>query len=179
MCKVLQRIGDAIVPYFVDLKIMIHTTRIENLLSEELARRDLFLVEAMVRPGNKIVVYIDSIKGVTLEECIAISRYLENALDRDVEDFELEVSSPGLDRPLKLPVQFEKNIGKVLDIVRKDGIKLTGTLVRIENGIIRTENQVTQKDATTGKKKMEIQTDEILLEDIKSAKVVISLKSKK
>lgn len=158
---------------------MIHTTRIENLLSEELARRDLFLVEAMVRPGNKIVVYIDSIKGVTLEECIAISRYLENALDRDVEDFELEVSSPGLDRPLKLPVQFEKNIGKVLDIVRKDGIKLTGTLVRIENGIIRTENQVTQKDATTGKKKMEIQTDEILLEDIKSAKVVISLKSKK
>jgi ribosome maturation factor RimP len=173
------RIGDSGVPYFVAFSVMIHTAQIEKLLQEELVRKDLFLVEASVKPGNKIVVYIDSMKGVTLEECISVSRYLENLLDRDTEDFELEVSSPGLDKPLKLPVQFEKNIGKVLDVVKKDGNKVIGTLTGIQNGIIFTESTGIVKDPATGKKRKEVRVDEIPLEEIKSAKIVISLKSKK
>lgn len=173
------RIGDSFVPYFVALRMMIHTAQIEKLLQEELVRKNLFLVEASVRPGNKIVVYVDSIKGVTLEECISVSRYLENLLDRDAEDFELEVSSPGLDKPLKLPVQYEKNIGRALDVVKKDGKKVVGTLMGIQNGIIFTECLGVSKDPVTGKKRKEVRVDEIPLEDIKSAKIVISLKSKK
>ncbi|HEX2394450.1 MAG TPA: ribosome assembly cofactor RimP [Bacteroidales bacterium] len=155
---------------------MISTSLIHEYLTGELERRNLFLIEANVRPGNKIVVYIDSMKGVTLDECIAVSRYLENRLDRTVEDFELEVSSPGLDKPLKLPVQFEKNTGRILDIVKTDGIKISGKLHGISDGVIRIETDVVFKDQATGKKKTERRVQEIKQDEIKTAKVVISVK---
>jgi ribosome maturation factor RimP len=155
---------------------MISNEILQEYLAEELVRRDLFLVEAIVRPGNKISIIIDNMKGVTLDECISVSRYLESKFDRSVEDFELEVSSPGLDRPLKLPVQFQKNSGRILDIVKNDGLKITGKLLGINNGVIQVETQMIIKDKTTGKKKTELLVHEINQDDIKSAKVVISLK---
>lgn len=155
---------------------MISTLQIQEYLTGELDRRGLFLVEVVVRPGNKITVYIDSMKGVTLDECISVSRYLESRLDRNVEDYEMEVSSPGLDKPLKLPVQFEKNTGRVLDIVKSDGIKITGKLLGISNGIINIETEVTVRDSATGKKKAIQQVQEIKKDEIKTAKVVISVK---
>ncbi len=118
---------------------MISEAIIKGYLEDEVIRRDLFLVEVTVRPANKIAVFVDSFKGVTLEECIGISRYLESKLDRSVEDFELEVSSPGLDKPLKLPVQFEKNMGRMLDVVMFDGIKVTGKLLEMKSGVISVE----------------------------------------
>lgn len=130
----------------------------------------------MVRPGNRISIYVDSMKGVTLDECIAVSRFLEHRLDRNVEDYELEVSSPGLDRPLKLPMQYEKNTGRQLEVVKRDGIKIAGKLMHYFEGSIQLEAEVVLKDSKTGKKKKEITLQEIKLEEIKSAKVVISLK---
>jgi ribosome maturation factor RimP len=155
---------------------MINPALIRNCLEDELTQRGHFLVEVLVMPGNKIVVYIDSMKGVTLEECIAVSRFLESKLDRNVEDFELEVSSPGLDKPLKLPVQFEKNIGRLLDVLKYDGIKITGKLSGINQGMILLETEVIIKDSKSGKKKKEQKMQEIKYEDIKTAKVIISLK---
>lgn len=155
---------------------MISAERIREFLQEELTQRELFLVDVMVRPGNRINIYVDSMKGVTLDECMSVSRFLENRLDRNVEDYELEVSSPGLDRPLKLPVQFEKNAGRQLEVVKSDGIKITGKLMRIFEGNIQLETEVVYKDSKTGKKKKERKLQEIKLEEIKSAKVVISLK---
>jgi ribosome maturation factor RimP len=155
---------------------MISVERISDVLQEELAQRGLFLVDVIIRPGNRITVYVDSMKGVTLDECMAISRFLESRLDRNVEDFELEVSSPGLDRPLKLPVQYEKNTGRQLDVLKTDGIKITGKLVQIQPGIVRLETEVMVKDSKTGKKQKEVKLLDVKLEEIKSAKVVISLK---
>jgi ribosome maturation factor RimP len=155
---------------------MISADHIRELLEEEITRQDLFLVDVIVRPGNKIGIYVDSMQGVTLETCISVSRFLESRLDRDKEDFELEVSSPGLDRPLKLPVQFIKNIGRTLDVVMKDGIKVSGKLLSIDNdGIITLEAEVTGKNEK-GKKKKELVAKQIKQEEIKSAKIVISLK---
>jgi ribosome maturation factor RimP len=155
---------------------MISADHIRELLEEEITRQDLFLVDIIVRPGNKIGIYVDSMQGVTLETCISVSRFLESRLDRDKEDFELEVSSPGLDRPLKLPVQFIKNIGRTLDVVMKDGIKVSGKLLSIDNdGIITLEAEVTGKNEK-GKKKKELVAKQIKQEEIKSAKIVISLK---
>jgi ribosome maturation factor RimP len=155
---------------------MISADHIRELLEEEITRQDLFLVDVIVRPGNKIGIYVDSMQGVTLETCISVSRFLESRLDRDKEDFELEVSSPGLDRPLKLPVQFIKNIGRMLDVVMKDGIKVSGKLLSIDNdGIITLEAEVTGKNEK-GKKKKELVAKQIKQEEIKSAKIVISLK---
>jgi len=155
---------------------MISAELIKSYLQEELTAKDLFLVDVMVRPVNKIVVYIDSINGVTVEECIAISRYLEKQFDRDIEDFELEVSSPGLDKPLKLPLQFEKNKGRMLDVVRIDGIKITGRLLIVNVESIQLETETIVKDSKTGKKKSELRIHEIKFEEIKTAIIVISLK---
>jgi ribosome maturation factor RimP len=158
--------------------MMIKTELIRDLLQDELALRGLFLVEVLVRPANKIVVFLDSMKGVTLDECMAVSRYLERKLDRNLEDFELEVSSPGLDRPLKLPVQFEKNTGRMLDVVKYDGIKVTGKLKGLSGGVVMLETEVTAKDPRTGKRKKDYKLQEIKQEEIKTAIVNISIKSK-
>jgi ribosome maturation factor RimP len=157
---------------------MIKTEFIRDLLEEELTRRGLFLVEVMVRPVNKIVIYLDSMQGVTLDECMQVSRFLESRLDRNEEDFELEVSSPGLDKPLKLPVQFEKNVGRMLDVVKSDGMKITGKLLGISGGVISLDTEVTARDSHTGKRKTEHVLHEVRQEEIKTAKVNISLKSK-
>jgi ribosome maturation factor RimP len=147
-------------------------------LQDELAHRGLFLVEALVKPANRIVVYIDSLKGVTLEECMQVSRFLEKKLDRDAGDFELEVSSPGLDRPLKLPAQYEKNMGRMLDVVKYDGMKITGKLAGFSKDMIRLEEEIIVKDRQTGKKNKTIRVTEVTHDEIKSATVNISLKSK-
>jgi ribosome maturation factor RimP len=157
---------------------MIKTEFIRNLLEGELTQKGLFLVEVLVTPANKIVVYLDSLQGVTLEECMQVSRFLESRLDRNEEDFELEVSSPGLDKPLKLPVQFEKNVGRMLDVVKSDGMKITGKLLGISGGIISLDTEVTTRDGRTGKRKTEHVLQEVRQEEIKTAKVNISLKSK-
>jgi ribosome maturation factor RimP len=157
---------------------MISSTLIQEYLEEELERRNLFLVEVSVRPGNRIAVFIDSMQGITIDECIAVSRHLESRLDRSSEDFELEVSSPGLDKPLRLPVQFVKNTGRYLDVVKSDGIKLTGKLSGTGDDLIRLETEEMVKDPVSRKRRPEKRIYEIRYEDIKSAKVVISVKSK-
>jgi ribosome maturation factor RimP len=155
---------------------MINAELIKGYLRDEVAEMGLFLVDVMVNPGNRIFVYIDSMNGVTLKECIAVNRYLESKLDRDSEDFELEVSSPGLDRPLKLPIQFEKNKGRMLEVVKHDGIKITGRLLKAGNESIQLDTEVVVKDAKTGKKRTESKMLEIKFEEIKTAKILISLK---
>jgi ribosome maturation factor RimP len=155
---------------------MINAEIIRGYLREELTEKGLFLVDVLVKPANKIVVYIDSMIGITLAECITVSRYLENKLDRDSEDFELEVSSPGLDSPLKLLIQFEKNKGRMLDVLKIDGIKITGKLLQANNDSIQLDTEIIIKDTKTGKKKPEHKIQEIKFEEIKTAKVVISKK---
>ena len=156
---------------------MIKAALIRSYLEEEQAQSGRFVVDVTVSAGNRIVVYMDSLKGVTLDECIQVSRFLESKLDREVEDFELEVSSPGLDKPLKLPVQYEKNVGRMLEVLKTDGIKITGRLeALLPEGGIRLASEKAVKDGKTGKKKKESEMLEIKFEEIKTAKVVISLK---
>jgi ribosome maturation factor RimP len=93
-----------------------------------LLNSDAFPVEIAVRPGNVIVVEIDSFEGVCIDDCIELNRLIESKLDRDVEDFELEVGSAGLTSPFKVPKQYEKNIGNEVEVLTKDGRKLSGVL---------------------------------------------------
>ena len=155
---------------------MISDAWIRELLNEELAGRDLFLVELQIKPVNRIAVFIDSMKGVTLDECMAVSRFIESHLNRDEEDFELEVSSPGLDKPLRLPVQYVKNTGRQLDVVKTDGTKITGKLTGVMPEAIVLETETLVKEGPKGRKTKVVQPVEIKFEEIKAAKVVISLK---
>lgn len=89
---------------------------------------DKFLVNLKITPDNRIFVDIDGDNGVNIDDCIEISRAIENSLDRDAEDFELNVSSAGADSPLKFARQYRKNVGRDLEVTRMDGSTVEGLL---------------------------------------------------
>ncbi len=132
----------------------------------------LFLIDFSVSPDNKIIVVIDGDKGVKVEDCINISRAIEHNLDREEEDFALEVTSAGAASPLRLPRQFEKNIGRKLQVDTTDQsieANLTGTT---ENGIVL--EWKTREPKPIGKGKVTVRKKkEIAFSDIKEAKVVL------
>ena len=108
---------------------MITEKHILTLIEEKLANTDVFLVECRVKTDNKIRVFIDSERGVTIEDCITLSRHIEGYLDREQEDFALDVSSAGLDLPLRIPRQYKKNIGRNVDVVMNDGTEIKGKII--------------------------------------------------
>ena len=128
-----------------------------------------FLVEMKIKPTNNVKVYLDGDQGITIEKCIAFNR----ALYRKIEDagmfpdgdFSLEVSSPGLDEPLKLFRQYKKNVGRPVEVVLKDGIKVAGKMTDVQEGSILVEE-------TRGKnKKQEVIQHHFPFENIKSTKI--------
>ena len=147
---------------------------ISGIISNIIAQSDLFVVGISVRPGNKISVQIESMNGVTIEHCVMLSKAIEQQLDREKEDFELEVSSPGLTLPFKVIQQYQKNIGKQVEVIRKDGEKLRGVLISAANNEFVVE--VKEKRKLEGKKKPEevIEQLKLTLDEIKSTKVVIN-----
>ena len=102
-----------------------------------LSGTDIFLVNVKVDNNNKILVLIDTQEGISIDECVGVSRELEEKLDREKDDFALEVSSPGLDSPFRVIEQYQKNVGRKITLVRTDGEKLEGILKKIrESGIV-------------------------------------------
>lgn len=107
---------------------MIDKLQIRDIAEDFLLNSDIFLVEVIIRPGNSIIVELDSKEGVSIENCIALSKHIESKLDRDAEDFELEVGSAGVTSPFKITKQYEVNIGNEVEVLTKGGQKLTGEL---------------------------------------------------
>ena len=103
--------------------------KILKLTNESLKENtSLFLIDLLISQNNVIKIYIDGDKGVKLNDCIQISRFLEKNLNRDEDDFSLEVSSVGLDKPLVIARQFKKNKGRVLEIENLEGDLMKGEL---------------------------------------------------
>jgi len=116
---------------------MIDTEQIIVLVRQYTGGTDIFLVEVLVKPGNAITVQVDRPDGISIEECAKISRYLNENLDREVEDYSLEVSSPGLGSAFRVKQQYEKNLGRDIEILYTDGIKVTGKLQKVaEDGVV-------------------------------------------
>ena len=126
---------------------MVNEQNIRNLINEKLSETDVFLVECRVKTDNKIRVFIDSERGITIEDCVALSRHIEGNLDREKEDFALDVSSAGLDLPLRIPRQFKKNIGREVKVVMNDGTEIKGNLTEAtdENFQVLPEIKKTKK----------------------------------
>lgn len=120
-------------PVLLSVSAMIDSTKIENLVNEFISGTDIFLVEVKVSRENKITVYADTLKGIKLEQCADLSRYVEQNLSRDIEDYELEVSSPGIGKPFKVKEQYIKNIGNVVEVLRKSGEKFRGVLKDVKD----------------------------------------------
>ncbi|MBP9990764.1 MAG: ribosome assembly cofactor RimP [Bacteroidales bacterium] len=107
---------------------MIDKIKVLEIIQDALNGTDKFLVNLKITNDNRIFVDIDGDEGILIDDCIELSRTIENSLDRDVEDFELNVSSAGADSPLKLPRQYRRNIGRQLQVETLDGEKVTGRL---------------------------------------------------
>lgn len=101
---------------------------IETILQKKLAELDLFLVELNVSADNVITIYADGMNNISIENCTAIARYLRSELGEAADNFEITVSSPGLDKPFRNFNQYLKNIGKSVEIVTVEGNKLEGKL---------------------------------------------------
>ena len=135
------------------------------------AEPEYFLVEVKINPTNNVKVFLDGDKGISIEKCVQCNRALYKKMEEGhvfpSDDFSLEVSSPGLDQPLKLLRQYKKNIGRLIDVVLIDGAKKAGRLIGLsEDGIILEE--------TKGKnKKREVANHAILFNDIKTTTIQI------
>lgn len=151
---------------------MITKEQIREIIVSEFRGTDKFLVDIKVKPGNKIFVFIDSDKQVTINDCVDLSRSIESNFDREMEDFELNVSSAGLDQPLKLDRQFNKYIGKPVEIVLHEGAKVTGTLLAKDEQSLLIKLEAPKKK----KKDPQPETLKIELKDIKETKGIISFK---
>ncbi len=151
---------------------MIGEPVVRQLAENHLSGKLLFLVEVQVRPGNRITVFIDGDHGVTVDDCREMNLFLNDALDKEKEDFDLTVSSAGADRPLRMPRQFAKNTGRSICVETREGEKITGVVIRAgEEGV---ELQVAPE------KKQKKNQDTIVLsipyKEMKTAKEVITFK---
>ena len=108
---------------------MIEKEVISKLVEEAIADSNLFLVEVKVKPANVIEVYVDADSAVNIDQCVAISRYVESKMDRDTEDFELSVFSWGLSGALKLDRQLQKYVGKDVEVKTKELGKVQARLM--------------------------------------------------
>ncbi|WP_300665617.1 ribosome assembly cofactor RimP [Fluviicola sp.] len=158
---------------------MISKQKVRELAEERIKDRDerLFIVELTISASNVIRLELDKTEGnVSIEDCMSVSRNIEHNLDREDADFELHVSSAGLDKPLRVHAQYVKNIGRDLDVKLKSKEKATGTLIAVdETGVVLKREE---KQAVEGKKKKELVVIEnkIAFSDINEAKIVISFK---
>jgi ribosome maturation factor RimP len=152
---------------------MIKQTDIQKIVENYIAGSDLFLVAVKVSCDNCIEVLIDSPEGIDIERCTDLSRVIESQLDRETEDFELTVSSAGLDLPFQVLPQYLKYIGKEVDVVLKTGKKITATLTAADAESVTLEYTILKKEVGDKRKKPVLTKETYMLNDIKTTKPVI------
>jgi ribosome maturation factor RimP len=155
---------------------MISKKRIIELAQERIDELDNgnYLVDVSVSAKNMILVKLDNLnQGVSIKDCVSVSRNIEHNLDRETQDFELKVSSPGLDQPFMVYEQYLKNIGKTVELVSKD-LSLKGELIKVSPEEIELKQTETIKNKTTKKKETLETVHNIKMDDIKETRLVIS-----
>ena len=124
---------------------MISKAKVTEIVNEWLAEKEYFLVDVSVSADNCVSVEIDHADGVWIEDCVLLSRHIEANLDRDVEDYELEVGSAGIGHPFKVLRQYINHIGKEVEVLAKDGKKYRGIMARADEAEFAVTIQVKEK----------------------------------
>jgi ribosome maturation factor RimP len=150
---------------------MIEKNKIEEIVKEFIKGTGLFLVSVKTGNGNRIAVLADRKEGITIDECVSIHRHIENNLNRDEEDYELQVSSPGLDMPFLVNEQYLKNEGKKVEVTDNDGIKYTGILKNVTAGGFELEAEVKIKG-----KAREIKEVSFNFDQVKTTRAILTIK---
>ncbi len=155
---------------------MIDKNKVKAVVEEWLADKDYFLVDVQISPDDRIVVEIDHADGVWIEDCVELSKYIEERLSRDEEDYELEVGSAGLGQPFKVPQQYVNFIGKEVEVLDADGKKIRGVLKSVDGNDFTVTTQ--EKVKVEGKKRPQLQdTDHLFqMDQVKYCKYLIGFK---
>jgi len=153
---------------------MINTEKIKKIIADWIEDKDIFFVALSIGSGNTIKVLLDKPEGITIDECVLISRMIEAKLNRDEEDYELQVSSPGLGMPFMVIEQYHKNMGNKIEVITLDGLKNKGILNKVtDKGIeLGIETRVKKEK----KKKVIHKNISIDYNQITTAKTVIAFK---
>ena len=151
---------------------MISKKVVIELIEERIEGTDIFIVDVDISTGNKISITLDADEGLSIEKCMSVSRNVEHNLDREVEDFSLEVASFGLSSPFQMPRQFQKYVEKKILVVTNEMKKLEGKLLSFDDNGLTLEIDLT-------KKQIKAKVDPIMsisFDDIKETKAAISFK---
>jgi ribosome maturation factor RimP len=140
---------------------MIDKEHIKGSVEEFIRGTGLFLVAVKVSSANRITVLADKKEGITIEECVAIHRHIEKSLDREKEDFELQVSSPGLDLPFGVIEQYYKNEGRKVEVTDNEGTKYAGFLRNVTEGGFELETEVKIKGKAREMKEISFNFDQV------------------
>ena len=154
---------------------MVDKEKIIKLVEEKLDEK-MFLVDVLVSKTNIINVFVDSYDGLTIEKCIEISRNVEHNLDRETEDFELQVSSPGLTEGFKVRQQYIKYKDREVEVNTINGEHLEGILKDVNNEEFTLETSKREKVEGHKKKQLIVREHKFKYNEIKSAKAVITFK---
>lgn len=138
-----------------------------------LESEDVFLVDLFLKSDNVVELYIDAVDGVNITKCIFISKAIENLYDRDVEDFELTVSSAGIGYPFKVEGQYRKNIGRYVEIITEDGKKEIGRMLAFDSEKVQVEIEEMIKQEGKKKKVKVLSNKDFDRSNIKSIKDII------
>jgi len=155
---------------------MIQKSYIRGLVEQKIADTDYFIVDILISSTNQIRVEIDGDKGVKIADCVQISRHIEGSLDREETDFELTVSSAGMDQPFKILRQYQRYLGREVELKTTEGVKMKGLLKSADEEKVVLE--IAKKEKIEGKKKKQLIIEEVTIpmEEVKETKVVISFK---
>ena len=156
------------------LLVMLSKEKVQELIDEFISENDtVFLVSFKMSPSNQIEVLIDSTDGISVKNCIELSRHIEGNFDREEVDFSLLVSSARLSEPFKVFKQYKKNIGKNVNVFLKEGKKLFGKMIDAEEG--KGITLETTRKEKIGKKKTNItEQHSFSFDQIDKTKIVIS-----
>lgn len=155
---------------------MISKDTVRSIVEEWLDGKEYFLVDIEISPDDRIVVEIDHADGVWIEDCVALSRYIEDHLSRDEEDYELEVGSAGLGQPFKVPQQYHCFLGKDVEVLDADGKKYKGVLKSVDGGDFTVT--VEEKQKVEGKKRPQLVSVDrtFQMDTVKYTKYLINFK---
>ena len=155
---------------------MIDKNIVRRLVDEWLEGKEYFIVDIQISPDSKVVVEIDHADGVWIEDCVELSKFIEENLSRDEEDYELEVGSAGLGQPFKVPQQYINFIGKEVEVLDHDGRKVSGVLKSVDgNKFVVSVNEKVHVEGKKRPVKMDVD-HEYDMTEVKYTKYLISFK---
>jgi len=155
---------------------MIDKNVVKGLVDEWLEGKEYFLVDIQISSDDKIVVEIDHADGVWIEDCVELSKYIEDRLSRDEEDYELEVGSAGLGQPFKVRQQYENRIGSPVEVLDAEGRKVRGVLKSVDgDNFVVTVNEKVKVEGKKRPVKMDVDHT-FNVENVKYTKYLINFK---